>query len=160
MLTVLLVSAAGTPLTAQQDAARDTPLEALEAYRNELASLASEGSWWRASNASYTEQDGNAADAYGTRFWLDPGGLSAGGCLWSIREGEPVAVHWTFHQGWDFSRGQPFYYQAHTSGTGTGMGWETHRAPGVSVMSRRFVGRTGAASGSCTAASGPAPTRT
>lgn len=72
------------------------------------------------------------------RFWVEPGGLSAGGCLWSIEDGEPVAVHWRFYQGWDGARGRPFYYQAHTSGTITGMGYLTRREGRTTIMEQEF----------------------
>ena len=63
----------------------------VDAYRAELRVLAGEeGSWWHASNAAYAEADG--VDAYGTRFWVEPGGLSAGGCLWRIADGEADGV--------------------------------------------------------------------
>lgn len=111
----------------------------LEAYRTEAEALARDGSWWYASNEDYLEADGeNAPEAYGIRHWVQTGGLSGGGCLWSIRGGEPVAIHWWFHSGWDVAEGRPFHYQAHASGQGSGMGFGTVMEGDVSVMDQEF----------------------
>lgn len=116
----------------------------LEAHRANLAALSRDGSWWHAGNAEYLEADGDdAPDAYATRFWVEPGGISAGGCLWSIRDGHPVGVHWRFYTGWDEARGLPFFYQVHTSGTITGMGYLTERDGQTTVMEQQFKSTDG-----------------
>lgn len=107
-----------------------------EAYRADLAALARDGSWWVASNAEHAEEEG--IDAYGTRYWVEPGGLSSVGCLWSERDGEVVGVHWRFFQGWDGVEGRPLYYQTHTDGTITGFGRETWREGRAQAIEQTF----------------------
>lgn len=124
------------------DAQERDDLGSLEDYRAELEALSGDGSWWRASNAAYAAGDEDP-DGYGTRFWVEPGGVSSGGCLWSIRDGKPVGVHWRFYQGWHGARGRPFYYQAHTSGTITGMGHLTERDGRATVMEQEFESTNG-----------------
>ncbi len=114
-LTAAVLVSAG-PATAQ-------PV-GLERYREDLERRTRDGSWWWTSNEAYRDQDGaGAPEAYGMRLWTAPGGISATGCLWSIRDGQPAGVAWHFQQGWDGSQGRPFVYQAHSSGTGTGFGY-------------------------------------
>lgn len=111
----------------------------LEEYRAHLARMTRDGSWWWASNADYRAADGEgAADAYGVRFRPDPGGLSATGCLWSIVDGAPAGVAWTFHEGWDPAAGRVFVYQSHTSGAGAGMGHRLTGDDGRPVLDQEF----------------------
>jgi len=109
----------------------------LEAYRAELRRQAADGGWWWTSNAEYREGEDDAV-AYGVRHWIVDGGLSAAGCLWSIRAGGGTPVHWRFYQGWDAARGAPFYYQAHTSGAGTGMGYQAQWGGAATVLVQEF----------------------
>lgn len=95
----------------------------LEEFKANLERMTRDGSWWFASNADYAQEDGEGAfESYGVRNWVEQGGISAGGCLWGMREASEPVVFWRFYQGWDFARGEPFFYQAHTSGTISGMG--------------------------------------
>lgn len=110
--------------------------DALEAFKTELLHRTRNGSWWYTSNAEYRASE-NDADGYGVRHWLAPGGLSAAGCLWSIRGGAMTIV-WTFYQGWDAAEGRPFVYQAHASGTGTGMGYEVVTEGGDTTVVQDF----------------------
>lgn len=109
----------------------------LTAYRTELAFSARAGSWWWTSNSGQATT-ADEPEAFGLRMWIDPGGISASGCLWSIRDGEADAVVWIFHQGWDGAEGRPFYYQSHTSGQGTGMGHLTSREGDSTEMVQDF----------------------
>lgn len=132
------VVAAGQPVAAQL--APDPEAAArLEDYRAHLARMTRDGSWWWASNAAYREADGaGAAHAFGVRFWPDPGGVSATGCLWSIVDEAPAAVFWTFHEGWDAAAGRAFVYQSHTSGAGAGMGYRLAPAGDTLVLEQDF----------------------
>lgn len=116
--------------------------DGLAAFRADLERLARDGSWWWASNEG-KESRPDAPDAYGVRYWIEPGGVSASGCLWSIAGGAVAAVHWRFFQAWDAAEGKPFFYQSHTSGTLTGMGYLTSRDGLESVIEQRFVGPDG-----------------
>lgn len=109
----------------------------IDAYRAELERQAADGGWWWTSNAEYREGEDDAV-AYGVRHWIVDGGISAAGCLWSIRAGGAAPVHWRFYQGWDAARGAPFYYQAHVSGTSTGMGYQTQWGGAATVLVQEF----------------------
>ncbi len=125
-LLVLIPPLAGTerPTTPLAIRAALTDTIDLSRYRADLLRRTRDGSWWWTSNEAYREQDGEgSAEAYGMRFWLAPGAISAIGCLWSIHDGGLVEIAWHFQQGWDGTRGRPFVYQAHTSGTGSGFGY-------------------------------------
>ncbi|NIP58661.1 MAG: hypothetical protein GWM92_10235 [Gemmatimonadetes bacterium] len=74
------------------------------------------------------------AVAYGVRHRLVEGAFTAAGRRWRIRPGETTTVHWRFHQGWDGARGAPFYYQAHSSGRGSGMGDQTRWGGAATVL--------------------------
>ncbi|HSR43251.1 MAG TPA: hypothetical protein VLL48_13780, partial [Longimicrobiales bacterium] len=64
----------------------------LEEFKANLERMTGDGSWWFASNADYVQEDGEGAfESYGVRNWVEQGGISAGGCLWGMRESsEPV----------------------------------------------------------------------
>jgi hypothetical protein len=108
----------------------------LDTYKAELSRLSGSGGWWLASNAEHAASDGGI-DAYGVRHWIELGGMSAGGCLWSIRDGNAADVIWNFQQGWDGARGAPYYYQTHVSG-GTGMGAVTSASEDATVVEQEF----------------------
>lgn len=112
--------------------------DGLGEYRAELERQAAHGGWWWTSNADYREGEDDAL-AFGARHWIVEGGLSAAGCLWSLRPGGATAVHWRFYQGWDAARGAPFYYQVHVSGTGTGMGYQTDWGGAVTFLEQEFA---------------------
>lgn len=138
----LLIAGVGAPrpLAAQTDLAADEgSARALADYRWHLERMTRDGSWWWASNAEYRAADGpGAPEAYGVRVWADPGGLSGGGCLWSLTEGSPPVVAWTFHEGWDPVAGRPFFYQSHASGAGAGMGHRLAPLGDTLVMEQDF----------------------
>jgi len=69
---------------------------------------------------------------------MDPGGISATGCFWTIREGRQDAIMWIFHPGWDGAEGQPFFYQSHATGLGTGMGHQTASEGDTTEMVQEF----------------------
>ena len=131
---------AAPPASGQNRLAPDeASAAALDDFRVHLERMSRDGSWWWTSNDAYREADGAAgADAYGVRFWPDPGELSASGCLWAIREGSPPAVVWTFHEGWDPVAGRAFVYQSHTSGAGAGMGHRMEPSQGAGVVEQDF----------------------
>lgn len=110
--------------------------DAVETYREDLAGLTRDGSWWHAANAPWREADGGI-DAWGIRHWTLPGGLAARGCMWSEREGTPAAVHWWFFQGWDGAEARPFLYQVAESGI-TGFGAPLHATADSTVAEQRF----------------------
>lgn len=93
------------------DGAQSSPTD-IEAWKEELQAIT--GGVWVASNAEYAEADG--PDEYGMAFTLEPGGLSATGCLWGEREGELVAVFWRMFQAWDPTRNAGLFYQSHAAG--------------------------------------------
>lgn len=134
LLPTLPVGAGGQDPPASEGSAEPT---GLDAFRAELERQAADGGWWWTSNAEYREGE-ERAEAFGVRHWLEPGGISAAGCLWSIRAGGAIRVHWRFYQGWDAARGAPFYYQAHTSGTGTGMGYQAQWGGAATVLEQEF----------------------
>ena len=119
-----------------------TPAD-LAAYLADLDYDAREGTWWWTSNAQQA-RSANEPEAFGLRTWIDPGGISATGCLWTIRGGRPDAVIWTFHQGWDGVEGRPFFYQSHATGLGTGMGHLIAREGDVTEMVQEFWWSNGA----------------
>lgn len=123
-VAIALLAVGLLPRASRSQNAPATTEQNLEAYRAEAEALSRDGSWWYASNEDYMEADGQeAAQAYGIRHWIQPGGLSRGGCLWSIRDGEPPTVAWWFYTAWDVVESRPFVYQAHASGQGTGLGF-------------------------------------
>jgi len=101
-----------------------SPSTGIEAWKEELEAIT--GGVWIASNAAYAEADG--VDEYGMEFTLEPGGLSATGCLWGDREGELVAVFWRMFQAWDPTRNAGLFYQSHAAGI-VGMGYLEDRGP-------------------------------
>ncbi len=115
---------------------QSTPPE-LEAYRADLQYATRDGTWWWTSNADQARSV-NEPEAFGLRTWMDPGAISATGCLWTIREGQPDAVVWIFHQGWDGAENRPFFYQSHATGLGTGMGHGTAREGDTTEMVQEF----------------------
>ena len=109
----------------------------LEAYRSDLEYSTRDGSWWWTSNAGQA-RSGGEPEAFGMRTWADHGGISATGCMWTIRNGRTDAVVWIFHQGWDGAEEQPFFYQSHATGQGTGMGHLTAREGDTTEMVQDF----------------------
>ncbi len=139
VVVVALVLVAPGPAAAAQLAPDSAVAARLDDYRAHLQRMTRDGSWWWASNADYREADGEGGpDAYGVRFWPDPGGLSATGCLWSIADGAASAVFWTFHEGWDAAAGRAFVYQSHTSGAGAGLGHRLAPVGDTLVMEQDF----------------------
>lgn len=110
---------AGTDLSGHGAATQEA---AIETWKEELEAMA--GGVWIASNADYAEADGaEGPDEYGMAFAVQPGGLSATGCLWGERDGELVAVYWRLFQGWDPTRNAGLFYQSHPAGiVGIGYG--------------------------------------
>jgi len=130
---LLLILFAVTPTRAE---GQDSPPE-LAAYRSDLQYSTRDGTWWWTSNAGQA-RSGGEPDAFGMRTWMDPGGISATGCLWTIKEGRREAIIWIFHQGWDGAEGEPFFYQSHATGLGTGMGHQTARESDTTEMVQEF----------------------
>jgi len=77
-------------------------------------------------------------------FTIQPGGVSATGCLWGERNGEVEGVFWRFFQGWDPVRGAGLVYQAHPTGI-IGIGHVEDRGDGEPELVQDFVGPDGTA---------------
>lgn len=137
--TLLLFVLAVVPTGARSQ----TALPELEAYRSDLEYSTRDGSWWWTSNVEQA-RSANEPEAFGMRTWNDAGGISASGCLWTIRDGRPDAVVWIFHQGWDGVEKRPFFYQSHATGQGTGMGRLTAREGDTTEMVQDFWWSNGA----------------
>lgn len=87
--------------------------DALREYREHLRSITD--GVWIASNAEYQAEDGGI-DSYGMAYALQPSGLSATGCLWIQRNGEPQGVAWQFIMAWDPGRQAGLVYQSNAAG--------------------------------------------
>lgn len=113
--SILVVCASLVPLgldVGGGPSGQDASSSDIEAWKEELEAMG--GGVWIASNADYAETDG--PDRYGMAFVVQPGGLSATGCLWGERDGELLAVFWRMFQGWDPTRNAGLFYQAHPAG--------------------------------------------
>ncbi|MEZ4416192.1 MAG: hypothetical protein R3E10_10645 [Gemmatimonadota bacterium] len=106
----------------------------LEEHKAELAALS--GGVWIASNADYREADGGM-DEYGLAWSVQPGGVSASGCLWGLKGGEVTQVFWQFFQGWDPTREVAIVYQSHPAGL-IGIGTLEDRGEGEPELVQDF----------------------
>ncbi|MDX1396363.1 MAG: hypothetical protein R3195_18420 [Gemmatimonadota bacterium] len=82
-------------------------------WKADLARIA--GDAWITSNDAYRSET-EPAVAYATAMRLQPGGLSATGCLWSIHADETTAIQWRFFQAWDPVRQTGMLYQSSAGG--------------------------------------------
>lgn len=122
--------------------------DSLEQWKAGLVELTRDGGTWRTSNSMYVAEDGGI-EAYGMRYRLELGDVSATGCLWGERAGEVTAVYWHFFQGWDPVDGRPLVYQSGPNGA-VGVGRETapdekeqtFMAPGTAATRVRHLSST------------------
>jgi len=151
LVPIVVLSVADAPASTRtvEGAAGRTPppVQAagdIEEWKAELQRIA--GGVWIASNAEYAGIDGS--DEYGMAFTVEPGGLSAAGCLWGEQDGELVAVFWRMFQAWDPTREAGFFYQSHPAGI-IGIGTLEDRGPDEPGLIQDFrqpdgtMGRTG-----------------
>lgn len=107
---------------------------ALTTYREHLASLTN--GIWITSNASYRDEDGGI-DEYGMAYTLQPSGVSATGCLWVIRDGQPDGIAWQFLLAWDPDRQAGMVYQSNAAGF-VAKGYMEARGPGEPELVQRL----------------------
>ena len=98
--------------TPAHDAAT-APVTTLDEWKADLVRIV--GDAWITSNEAYVSE-AEPAVAYGTAMRLQPGGLSATGCLWSIRPDDTSRIEWRFFQAWDPVREQGMLYQSSAGG--------------------------------------------
>ena len=115
-----------------------TNMMTLDEWKAELARIV--GDAWVTANDAYRSET-EPAVAYATAMRLQPGGLSASGCLWSIHADDSTAIQWSFFQAWDPTRERGMLYQSSAGGT-VGFG-HFQRVEGEPELVQDFIGPGG-----------------